>query len=356
MLTGEPERKLRAPPPQPPGAACSAWPEPPCTPPGISDSQSCTAALNAGELSLSFSCSMWTPPPENVGSGKLGTPWERMHAAALRYCSCCAGRQRSLVARSTAGQELATGLFGRLELRVLSDAGGNRHLDAGSAAVFADFRLGEVGHPVRVHAGGVRDRLAGRATLRGLRSRRPRRTSRRSASRRVRPRLATPPFGDPPPQPARSRPASRSPAAAQAAPRRRSVIVLRSSSGAASSGMLSPSQLVSALQLLVRHARFRERIDAAAGVGETAPKPPGASLPSVRVLVIEDDEEMAEAVAFGLRQTGMAVDVALDGPAGLAPRARERLRRDRARPRPAGDARRRAVREARGGASVAAGC
>jgi len=39
---------------------------------------------------------------------------------------------------------------------------------------------------------------------------------------------------------------------------------------------------------------------------------------SVRVLVIEDDEEMAEAVAFGLRQAGMAVDVALDGLAGLA--------------------------------------
>ncbi len=38
----------------------------------------------------------------------------------------------------------------------------------------------------------------------------------------------------------------------------------------------------------------------------------------MRVLVIEDDEEMAEAIAFGLRQTGMAVDVALDGPAGFA--------------------------------------
>ncbi|HTZ64124.1 MAG TPA: response regulator transcription factor [Solirubrobacteraceae bacterium] len=38
----------------------------------------------------------------------------------------------------------------------------------------------------------------------------------------------------------------------------------------------------------------------------------------MRVLVIEDDEEMAEAVAFGLRQTGLAVDVALDGRAGLA--------------------------------------
>ena len=38
----------------------------------------------------------------------------------------------------------------------------------------------------------------------------------------------------------------------------------------------------------------------------------------MRVLVIEDDEEMAQAIAFGLRQTGMAVDVALDGPAGFA--------------------------------------
>jgi DNA-binding response OmpR family regulator len=39
---------------------------------------------------------------------------------------------------------------------------------------------------------------------------------------------------------------------------------------------------------------------------------------AVRVLVIEDDEEMAQAIAFGLRQTGMAVDVALDGPGGLS--------------------------------------
>jgi DNA-binding response OmpR family regulator len=37
----------------------------------------------------------------------------------------------------------------------------------------------------------------------------------------------------------------------------------------------------------------------------------------VRVLVIEDDAEMAETVAAGLRQARMAVDVALDGPAGL---------------------------------------
>ena len=38
----------------------------------------------------------------------------------------------------------------------------------------------------------------------------------------------------------------------------------------------------------------------------------------MRVLVIEDDEELAETVAAGLRQARMAVDVAFDGEAGLA--------------------------------------
>ncbi len=38
----------------------------------------------------------------------------------------------------------------------------------------------------------------------------------------------------------------------------------------------------------------------------------------MRVLVIEDDEELAETVAAGMRQARMAVDVALDGEAGLA--------------------------------------
>jgi DNA-binding response OmpR family regulator len=38
----------------------------------------------------------------------------------------------------------------------------------------------------------------------------------------------------------------------------------------------------------------------------------------VRVLVIEDDEELATAVAVGLRRAGFAVDVALDGTTGLA--------------------------------------
>jgi len=37
----------------------------------------------------------------------------------------------------------------------------------------------------------------------------------------------------------------------------------------------------------------------------------------VRVLVIEDDEEMATAIATGLRRSRMAVDVALDGLSGL---------------------------------------
>jgi DNA-binding response OmpR family regulator len=38
----------------------------------------------------------------------------------------------------------------------------------------------------------------------------------------------------------------------------------------------------------------------------------------MRVLVIEDDEELAETVAAGLREARMAVDVALDGEVGLA--------------------------------------
>jgi DNA-binding response OmpR family regulator len=37
----------------------------------------------------------------------------------------------------------------------------------------------------------------------------------------------------------------------------------------------------------------------------------------MRVLVIEDDGELAEAIGTGLRQEGMAVDVALDGDQGL---------------------------------------
>jgi DNA-binding response OmpR family regulator len=37
----------------------------------------------------------------------------------------------------------------------------------------------------------------------------------------------------------------------------------------------------------------------------------------MRVLVIEDDEELAQTIAAGLRQARMAVDIALDGEAGL---------------------------------------
>lgn len=37
----------------------------------------------------------------------------------------------------------------------------------------------------------------------------------------------------------------------------------------------------------------------------------------MRVLVIEDDDEVAEGIAVGLRRAGMAVDVAFDGTTGL---------------------------------------
>ena len=38
----------------------------------------------------------------------------------------------------------------------------------------------------------------------------------------------------------------------------------------------------------------------------------------MRVLVIEDDAELAQAIGVGLRRTDMAVDVAPDGATGLA--------------------------------------
>lgn len=38
----------------------------------------------------------------------------------------------------------------------------------------------------------------------------------------------------------------------------------------------------------------------------------------MRVLVIEDDDEMAEAIGVGLRRAEMAVDVATDGRTGLS--------------------------------------
>lgn len=38
----------------------------------------------------------------------------------------------------------------------------------------------------------------------------------------------------------------------------------------------------------------------------------------MRVLVVEDDKEMAEAITAGLRQASIAADIALDGPSGLS--------------------------------------
>jgi DNA-binding response OmpR family regulator len=48
----------------------------------------------------------------------------------------------------------------------------------------------------------------------------------------------------------------------------------------------------------------------------------GTGGPAVRVLVIEDDAELAQAIGVGLRRADMAVDVAFDGTTGL-PRALE---------------------------------
>src|SRR5665213_3937378 len=63
-------------------------PASPC--PGRSDWHAFCAAKNCGELGsmlVIFSC---TPPPLNVGSGKFGTPFERMQAENFKACACCA--------------------------------------------------------------------------------------------------------------------------------------------------------------------------------------------------------------------------------------------------------------------------
>src|SRR5262245_33766078 len=56
------------------------------------------------------------------------------------------------------------------------------------------------------------------------------------------------------------------------------------------------------------------------------PSPGPASNSARRVLVVEDEPSIAEAVAARLRSEGFSVEIALDGPAGVA--ACERARPD----------------------------
>ena len=50
----------------------------------------------------------------------------------------------------------------------------------------------------------------------------------------------------------------------------------------------------------------------------------------MRVLVVEDEPEFANLIAEGLRDQGMAVDIAYDGLAGASKAQRQPLRRNRA--------------------------
>ena len=65
----------------------------------------------------------------------------------------------------------------------------------------------------------------------------------------------------------------------------------------------------------------------------------------MRILVVEDNRPLAEVVAEGLRDAGMAVDVAYDGLDAAAKLGPLPLRRRRARPRPPRSARRHSVHE-----------
>ena len=76
----------------------------------------------------------------------------------------------------------------------------------------------------------------------------------------------------------------------------------------------------------------------------------------MRVLVVEDQPDLADSVARVLRREGMAVDVALDGAGALERLAVDPLRRGRARPRPARRARRRGLPRRSSPAARRAGC
>ena len=59
------------------------------------------------------------------------------------------------------------------------------------------------------------------------------------------------------------------------------------------------------------------------------------SVDGMRLLVVEDEEDLAEALRLGLVRAGYAVDVATDAGAGVRPAGRQRVRPDAARHQPA---------------------
>ena len=105
---------------------------------------------------------MCTPPPENVGSGKFGTPCVRMHAAAFRYCDCSEGViwWFEPAPGPPPGSSLLQACCADLNwgLPVIAGVTLDRHLYF--VAVGGDLRVGEVGHAVRAHARRVRHSLA----------------------------------------------------------------------------------------------------------------------------------------------------------------------------------------------------
>ena len=57
---------------------------------GITERQAAIAAWTAGEVNVyRLGPGICALPPVKTGSGKSGSPWERMHAAAFRYWACC---------------------------------------------------------------------------------------------------------------------------------------------------------------------------------------------------------------------------------------------------------------------------
>src|ERR1700685_1921784 len=262
MLTGQPERKLKT--GRVYGAASRDEPEPPCTPPGISDSQACTAALNAGELSFSPWCSMCTPPPENVGSGKLGIPCERMHAAAFRYCDCSCGVIWWLEPSPgpPPGISLLQACCADLKWGLPVIAGVTLIATLTPLPWVEIFGSGKLATPCeRMHAAYATAWLPGEDSPPPVEP---------AAVELVvdvldacDPRLATPPVGELPSQPVTSTARATKAAARAAARNPWTVAGLRAPLCLAWPCMSSPLQLErSCSGLLVRHRRFRERIAA----------------------------------------------------------------------------------------------
>ena len=235
------------------------------------------------------------PSSPNTGSG-MSMPWSRMHSANSSSCSrisaSCSG-SISMLAHRVLDDRLAR-LLRLLELVVgRRSSSSDDHpalpplaaeLRVGHVDAVVAHALGEVEHRLlaivrRRRAVAVRRRVGGRrcaAVVRGWRRRRPRSSGRRRRTRRA--------------------------GRACTARCRRARGVARVVMAASPWRALVESPMRAAERPLRARSIRRRR---------------AVRLPVMRVLVVEDESRLAEAIARGLRAEGFEVDVAHTGPDGL---------------------------------------